>query len=174
MTLLFLFTVSDILQNVLISLTTSLMCKYPNNVYTVSIKKGIQLMNNPLLFQIYVASVGRPLLSAFVLQWRIKYASVRVPLFFYVCAHQTLLHLSSPIWSIAWPSFHLYIRIFQHAEMPTWNLEPQGQTEQRAELLSAFTAEGNLSALFYFPFEFTESIPIHVSKCAHGTKVSQM
>lgn len=97
MTLLFLFTVSDILQNVLISLTTSLMCKYPNNVYTVSIKKGIQLMNNPLLFQIYVASVGRPLLSAFVLQWRIKYASVRVPLFLCLCS------------SIAAPSFFFYL-----------------------------------------------------------------
>lgn len=56
--------------------------------------------------------------------------------------------------------------------MPTWNPEPRAQLNKEAELLSAFIAEGNVSALFYsaikfiylfgFFFERTDSTPIHV------------
>ena len=176
-----LFTESDdicIAEYVLMSVIAALVCKYQKHTeilyvcVCVCMYSVITLIRGSYwwltLCQIYFVTIRRPLLSAFVFQWRIKHASVCLCIFLFMC----LLMAPSPesIWFIAWPSFlfpffppslslfkypdffdalFLYFSLplnisrCRNANMKLWT---SGTIEQRPELLSAFMAEGNISA----------------------------
>lgn len=58
--------------------------------------------------------------------------------------------------------------------MPTLNPEPRAKLNKEQQLLSAFIAEGNVTALlkkrffFHFVFDLTDCIPVHKASDRYG------
>lgn len=138
-----------------LSLQQLFMCKYQKTcrvvqrVCKVSIPKSsgrvIFSCVNRLLCQMYVVTAGKPLLSAFVFQWNeLKNIQACVHIFFLFMrfinywSHRVTffspmkltfffsfsLSSNTPIFCF---SIFLFHWMFQAAEMPTWNPEPQAQ-----------------------------------------------
>lgn len=157
------------------------MCKYPkdrniNCIYMRVIFSRI----NPLLCQTF--TVGKPLLYMRLFSNEELKMQVSVCIFFIhvlisccsisrVCypIHRvtffSLLKLfpfslslslstNTPIFCHSAPLFFSSTEYFKTQKMATWNPEPRAQLQQRAQLLSAFIAEGNVSALFCIAIQF--------------------
>lgn len=155
-----LFTVSHNICRICVFMT-ALTCKYPKGSEIFSVNR------KPLL-SLYVCHSWKTLNNLLsVFQWIIKYASVclcvvicSLPLdssrdFIFPSEALPLLSFFTDtliFWRSA--SFSSLVRwIFQNREM-MWNYTTSGTIEQRAQLLSAFIAEGNvllycLSVLYF-------------------------